>query len=133
MADESDDGTLGAPGKLRTHCLGPVHIISIHCWCFAATEHLDMNLNLMFHPDIPKPPSDQIEVVAAVANQVEGPDVMPTPKVMTPISCLKEICVARKLSIPKYQFKSETKVAHMSISLMEVWVPDMDLRGTIFQ
>ena len=53
------------------------------------------------------------------------------PKVMTPVSCLNEICVVRKLSIPKYESKAEIGVAHMKIFTMEVHVRDMELRGML--
>ena len=79
--------------------------------------------------DVSTPPSDQLEVNAIAVNQAGGPPVMPVLKVMTPVSCLSEICVVRKLSIPQYEFRGEVGVAHMKIFTMEVWVHDMNLRG----
>ena len=83
----------------------------------------------------PSHSSDQIEVNdAVVANEVAvgGPaEVLPVPKVMTPVSCLNEICVVRKLSIPQYKSMSEVGVAHMKIFTIEGYVRDMELRGML--
>jgi len=72
-----------------------------------------------------------MEVSAVAGNQAGGPAVLPEPKVMTPVSCLKEICVVQKLSKPKYQSKGEVPVANMTMFLMDVWVDDMNLRGML--
>jgi len=77
-----------------------------------------------------------LEVNAVVGNEVEGPAaVLPVPKavpkLMTPVGCLNEICVVRKLSIPQYEPRGEVGVAHMKIFTMGVWVRDMDLRGML--
>jgi len=80
----------------------------------------------------PSQSSDQVEVNAVAGNEVAvgGPaEVLPVPKVMTPVSCLNEICVVRKLSIPQYEPRGEVGVAHMKIFTMGVWVRDMELRG----
>jgi len=82
----------------------------------------------------PSHSSDQIEVNAVAGNEVAvgGPaEVLPVPKVMTPVSCLNEICVVRKLSIPQYKSMSEVGVAHMKIFTMEGYVRDMELRGML--
>ena len=90
-----------------------------------ATENLD---TLPFPSDVSTPPSDQMEVSD---DQVGGPAVVPLPKVMTPVSCLNEICVVRKLSIPQYESKGEVALPQVTIFSMEVWVRDMNLRGML--
>jgi len=81
--------------------------------------------------DVSTPPSDQMEVDAVVGNVAGGPAVLPVPKVMTPVGCLNEICVVRKVSIPQYESRGEVGVAHMKIFSMGVWVRDMNLRGML--
>ena len=57
--------------------------------------------------------------------------VLSGPKVTTPVSCLNEICVATKLSIPQYELKGEVALPMVTIFSMEVWVRDMNLRGML--
>ena len=72
-----------------------------------------------------------MEVDAVAGNQAGGPAVVPVLKMMTPVGCLNEICVIRKLSIPQYESKGEIGIAHMKIFTMGVWVRDMNLRGML--
>ena len=100
---------------------------------FSATQTLDTR---PFQDVSSTPPSsDQMEVNAIAGNQVQGPARVPVvltvPKMMTPVSCLNEICVVRKLSIPQYKSMSEVGVAHMKIFTMEGYVRDMELRGML--
>jgi len=94
----------------------------------AAAENVD---TIPLSSDVSTPPSDQLEVNAVAGNEVGVPAVLPVPKVMTPVGCLKEICVVKKVSIPKYQSKGEVPVANMTMFLMDVWVGDMNLRGIL--
>lgn len=72
-------------------------------------------------------PSDEIEL-----NGVAGaPAVLAVPKVITPVSCLDEICMVRKLSIPQYEYKGEVGKTHKKVFTMEVWVCDMDVTGML--
>lgn len=47
---------------------------------------------------------------------------------MTPVSCLNEICMVRKLSLPDY-YESSTGFGQTKMFTMVVWVRDMELRG----
>jgi len=96
----------------------------------SATEILDTR-SLQDVSSTPLQSSDQFEVNAVAGNEVGGPAVLPVAKVMTPVSCLNEICVVRKLSIPQYKSMGEVGVTHMKIFTMEVYVRDMELRGML--
>jgi len=129
--DEIDDDDFwGVRSKEKTFddkflSLFPYLSISI---VSAATENLDPHL---LQDVSTLHISDQIEVNNAVADNEGGDPAESVPKAMTPISCLNEICVVRKLSIPQYESMGEVGVAHMKIFTMEVWVRDMDLRGML--
>ncbi len=79
-----------------------------------------------------------MEVNDVAGNEIDGSAsvpvvsvVLPVPKVMTPVSCLHEICVVRKLSIPQYKSMEEVGRAHTKIFTIEGYVRDMELRGIL--